>query len=377
MTTSRERVHAAIHHEEPDRVPLDLGSTDVSSIHVGAYRRLCQRLGVAEDVRIQDPLQNLAAVSAEMRARLGVDTAGVWLNPTLRALDLRQLQIVLTPGLLLITHHSSLITHVKDEWETVWRMPEHGLWYEPTGFPLEFASPSQVASYAYPSPDDPGRLSGVAERAKKLYAETDCALVASFSGALLARGQLIRGPAQFLGDLLAEADMAGEILDRVLDYNIALVERFLDAVGATIEVIKVSDDLGAQDSLLISPALYRRMIKPRQARFFAAIRRKTSASDSLPHLRRSRSADRRFHRDRSGHPQSGSGVGPWDGHERAGRAVRGANSVLGRAGHPGRHREGDARGDDRGGIPADWRSSQHGGLRPGRIPQPPAGDPCR
>ncbi len=256
MMTSRERVRAAIHHEEPDRVPFDLGSTDVSSIHERAYSRLCEELGEVEDVRIQDPLQNLAAVSAEMRGRLEVDTAGVWLNPVLQAID---------------------ATHVKDEWGTVWRMPEHGLWYEPVGFPLESASLSEVTSYVYPSPNDPTRLSGVAERAKKLYTETDYALVASFSGALLARGQLIRGPARFLGDLLAEPDLASEILDRILDYNIALVERFLEAVGPTIEVIKVSDDLGAQDSLLISPALYRRTIKPRQASFFAAIRKKTSA----------------------------------------------------------------------------------------------------
>lgn len=254
--SSRERVQAAIHHQAPDRVPFDLGSTDVSSIHVRAYHALCDALDLVEDIRIQDPLQNLASISAEMRARLQVDTAGVWLNPTLQRID---------------------ETHVKDEWGTLWRLPDHGLWYEPVGFPLESASPAQASSYVYPSPEDPSKLSGVSERAKRLYAEADSALVASFSGALLARGQLLRGPAQFLYDLLAEPDLAGEILDRVLDYNVALVDRFLEAVGSVIEVIKVSDDLGAQNSLLLSPALYRRMIKPRQARFFSAIRKKTSA----------------------------------------------------------------------------------------------------
>src|SRR5512146_2133506 len=163
MMTSRERVRAAIHHESPDRVPLDLGSTDVSSIHIRAYRRLCEKLGVAEEVQIQDPLQNLASVSAEMRLQLGVDTVGISLNPTIQAID---------------------ANHVKDEWGTLWRMPEHGLWHEPVGYPLESASPSEVTSYVYPSPNDPAKLLGVAERAKKLYADNDCALVASFSGAL-------------------------------------------------------------------------------------------------------------------------------------------------------------------------------------------------
>jgi uroporphyrinogen decarboxylase len=34
---SRQRVQAALHHQEPDRVPFDLGGTTVSSIHVTAY----------------------------------------------------------------------------------------------------------------------------------------------------------------------------------------------------------------------------------------------------------------------------------------------------------------------------------------------------
>jgi uroporphyrinogen decarboxylase len=62
-----------------------------------------------------------------------------------------------------------------------------------------------------------------------------------------------------------------------LAYNIQLVDEMLNRVGDKIQVIKVSDDIGSQDNLLISPALYRRMIKPRQAKFFAEIHAKTSA----------------------------------------------------------------------------------------------------
>ena len=38
--TSRERVRTALRHEQPDRVPLDLGSTLVTGIQAGAYARL-------------------------------------------------------------------------------------------------------------------------------------------------------------------------------------------------------------------------------------------------------------------------------------------------------------------------------------------------
>ena len=38
--TSRERVLAALNHHEPDRIPIDLGSTQVTGIHVIAARGL-------------------------------------------------------------------------------------------------------------------------------------------------------------------------------------------------------------------------------------------------------------------------------------------------------------------------------------------------
>ena len=253
---SRDRVLTALQHTNPDRAPFDLGSTDVTGIHTRAYVRLCDALGLPETPVLLDPLQGLAQVSPAVRERLAIDTVGVWLNPTLCARDK---------------------AHVVDEWGTVWQLPEHGAWYEPSAFPLANATAADIAVYRFPDPNDPVKLAGVVERATQLFAQTDCALVANFSGALLARGQLVRGPTQFLTDLLAEPDLAGEIMDHILDYNIQLVERFLDAVGSQIHVIKVSDDLGSQDNLLISPALYRRMIKPRQAKFFAAIHRKTDA----------------------------------------------------------------------------------------------------
>ena len=73
--TSRERIRNAIHHREPDRVPLDLGSTSVTGIHAIAYRRLKEMLGVSSGVvRVIDPYQMLADVEGPVKDRLGVDT---------------------------------------------------------------------------------------------------------------------------------------------------------------------------------------------------------------------------------------------------------------------------------------------------------------
>jgi len=82
--TSRERVRAAIHHRQPDRVPLDLGSTPVTGIHASTYARLHLALGFPPArVKVGEPFQMLADVEVEVAEKLGVDTAAVQLPSTL------------------------------------------------------------------------------------------------------------------------------------------------------------------------------------------------------------------------------------------------------------------------------------------------------
>lgn len=59
--TSRERVLCAVNHQQPDRVPIDLGGFQ-TGIHVVAYRKLLGYLGIQHEVRILDPVQQLARV---------------------------------------------------------------------------------------------------------------------------------------------------------------------------------------------------------------------------------------------------------------------------------------------------------------------------
>lgn len=46
MMTSRERVQAALEHRQPDRVPLDVGGTHQTGMHVDAVYKLRQALGL-------------------------------------------------------------------------------------------------------------------------------------------------------------------------------------------------------------------------------------------------------------------------------------------------------------------------------------------
>ena len=71
--TPRERVLKALNHETPDRVPIDLGGNQ-TGIHRNAYRNLIAHLGIQDEVRLMDAVQQLAQPCEALLTRLHVDT---------------------------------------------------------------------------------------------------------------------------------------------------------------------------------------------------------------------------------------------------------------------------------------------------------------
>ena len=76
--TPRERLKHAVHHQEADRVPVDLGGTVVTGIQPNIYVKFKQALGLNEgEIRVYDPFQMLAEVEEPVRKRLGIDTLSI------------------------------------------------------------------------------------------------------------------------------------------------------------------------------------------------------------------------------------------------------------------------------------------------------------
>ena len=72
--TSRERVILSLNHKEPDMVPIDLGSSHVTGIHIDAYEKLKNYLGIKRhDIQIIDQLQGLAKVDEDVLQILDID----------------------------------------------------------------------------------------------------------------------------------------------------------------------------------------------------------------------------------------------------------------------------------------------------------------
>jgi uroporphyrinogen decarboxylase len=87
----------------------------------------------------------------------------------------------------------------------------------------------------------------------------------------------LRGLDHFLMDLALQPEMAEYLLDRVMEFKLAYWEMVLNQFGDRIDVLVESDDLGTQASLLISPRMYRKFMKPRHKRIIDLIKSLTSA----------------------------------------------------------------------------------------------------
>ncbi|MEM2784411.1 MAG: hypothetical protein QXF09_06290, partial [Nitrososphaerota archaeon] len=74
---SRERIHIALEHNEPDRVPLDLGGI-VSGIHKNAYDKLKNYFGLKTETLIFHKSQQLAKIEENILKKFNIDTRYVY-----------------------------------------------------------------------------------------------------------------------------------------------------------------------------------------------------------------------------------------------------------------------------------------------------------
>ncbi|MEI7728459.1 MAG: uroporphyrinogen decarboxylase family protein [Verrucomicrobiota bacterium] len=265
--TSRERVLKALNHEIPDRVPIDLGGNQ-TGIHKNAYRNLVKYLGIADEVRIMDAVQQLAKPCEEVLKRLRVDTryisagaASTWKG-----------------GIVKANRDGRRWDDLTDEFGIRWSMPEDAPYYmDITHHPLANATIADLANYPWPKGDDAGRFAGLRERALTLKRETPYAVVSGISGVVYEICWYLRGLEQWLCDLMTEPEFCEAILDQTLKFWMDWFRMFLDEVGDVVDVIMIGDDLAGQNGPLFNPALYRRIVKPRHKKLVQYIRSRTQA----------------------------------------------------------------------------------------------------
>ncbi len=258
--TSRDRVLCALNHEEPDRVPIFLGTSGATTLLVPAYEQLKAHLGVKAEPRLLSRALQYARLDEEVLVRLGSD--GRPLVPRPVPSPLRR---ELSPDALI------------DEWGITWRRAPGVLYYEVAYPPLRHATLDDVGRYPWPDLAHPKRFEGLAKEARSLHKDTPYAVVAMSGVSLHEQIYLMRGLDTWLADLAGDPDFADAVLQRVRDVMLSGLTALLDAVGEHIDVLVMGDDLGMQDAPMMSPAMYRRQLKPYHAELIAAAKRRTKA----------------------------------------------------------------------------------------------------
>jgi uroporphyrinogen decarboxylase len=268
--TPRERVRAALNHQEPDRVPVALGG---SAQHLAEQRYVILR-------------DHFGLDDIPRRTLVGFYTTPDY-NPVLDQLgtDIRYLHIRPPdnfPSNSLLDKDQ--FTEFTDEWGLTHRFSTG--YYELAGMPLiEHFTKEGIESFPWPDAYDPVRVEGVAEEVKQLYEETDYALALHrpVYGNLWEMAKLLLGMEKALMATLLEPEMLGRLFWKLAEVQFGFYDVMLDIVGPYIEYVEMAEDLGTNLGPMFSPAFYRDVMKPVHIEFIKQIKAKAPGVGVLLH----------------------------------------------------------------------------------------------
>lgn len=265
--TSRQRLLAALEHEVPDRVPIDLGGNQ-TGIHKFAYQALLDHLGIADELVIMDAVQQLARPCETLLERFHVDTRYIAARPAAS-----------WAGGITTSERDGRRWHdLVDEFGVCWSMPDDMPYYmDITHHPLANARLDDLREYPFPKGDDPSRFEGLRQQALAIRNDTPYAVVSGISGVVYETCWYLRGLERWFMDMLTEPEVCETLLDRTLQFWMDWFRLFLDEVGDLVDVIMIGDDLAGQHGPLFRPAFYREVVKPRQKTLVQYIRSRTRA----------------------------------------------------------------------------------------------------
>lgn len=256
--SSRERITRAFNHQEPDRVPIDFGSRG-SGLGLLVYDEFKRELGVDSKTEILDKRLGLAVIDEKILNRFNVDTRYVYMRASANW-DPRA--------------NPQEDTFV-DEWGATLKRPQGGFYYDHVEFPIKEATTEAINRHKWPDPSDKSRVQGAAEEAKRYYDQGYA--VGTYLKGIWETTWIVRGIENCMTDMFLNKDFYHHLLDKVAEVLIGELSLFLDEVGPYLSFVCVTEDLGTQLNLMISPQAYMEFIQPRSRQLFEAIKKKSNA----------------------------------------------------------------------------------------------------
>ena len=258
----------ALNHQEPDRVPIDLGGTPTSTLSVRALENLKDYLGFKGPTRLLSSIFLTAFPDDEIIERFGVDVRLI----TARAPASFELRA--TPS-----------GEVVDEWGVYYQKHEEAQ----THFVVEEKAPFHeitdvggLERYPWPDPADSSRYYGLKALARK-YREEGFGVVVNTPLLVMTQTQWMRGLGQFMMDAVVNPSLLEAMMDKILDIQMEMSRHLLREVGEYTDVVLMGDDLSHQGGLTYSPEMYRRLFKPRHKRIIDFLKKHAGPAKILYH----------------------------------------------------------------------------------------------
>jgi uroporphyrinogen decarboxylase len=169
----------------------------------------------------------------------------------------------LVPNWVQVTERSDVPGYI-DMWGVPYRALEDWDHCVVDGAPMREMSIGEIEDYPWPDPHDPKQFAGLREQAKRLFENTEYVIGAdAIKAGMLMNALQLRGYDQFFMDLVLDVPLAEKVMDRILWTLKDMWTHYMDAVGPYVQVAYVTDDFGTQKSMMVSPRMFRDLIKPR------------------------------------------------------------------------------------------------------------------
>lgn len=283
---SRQRILTAINHKEADRIPVDFNGHRSSGIMAGAYLKLREHLGLPPGrLFIYDFIQQLALVEDDVLDLVGADVVELGHNYYMREeywqdWELQDGTPCKIPSFIKVERTGEGNVVRGDEGQIICIQKKGCDFYEQTCFPYLGSTNAAFDDLPYqlnqimwcrlgippaPAGFDRQGLEIFKKTARELRESTDRAIYGTFGGNLVEIGEFTFRIDQFLYLLAAEPKRVHTFLDKLMEYHLKNLIKYLQAVGEYIDIIGFGDDLGMQTGPQFSPGMYREFFKPRHS----------------------------------------------------------------------------------------------------------------
>lgn len=292
---SRERVLLSIKHKEPDRVPVDFGSTGSTGISAIAYNNLKNYLGIKKGhTKVYDVIQQLAEPEEFILDKFNIDIVDIGRVFNSKETDWYKIQF--SDGSIgkypiwfkpILMEDKSYNVYSKDGY-LIARLPNGSHFFEQTYFPYKNGYPSNLKNLSkdlkkmiwsalphnqWKKIEEPGFWNILRKEIIAFRKNTKYALMINVGCSMFAWGCYLRGMENFLMDLILNPKEVEKLLDALMHFYFFTLEKVCSSVGDIVDIIRFSDDFGMNSGSLISPKIYRKFFMPRHEMLCAYVKK--------------------------------------------------------------------------------------------------------